>query len=79
MSACVCVCVCVYVRVLLACVYGMCAYVLRAGVCVHEYVCACEWMHVYVCVFMHLCVYMCARVCFVFNNSQRRLRSKSII
>ena len=45
----------------------MCVCVLRAGVCVHEYVCACEWMRVRV--FMHLRLYMCARVRFDFYNS----------
>ena len=52
---------------------------LRAGVCVHEYVCACESMCVCMCVIMHSCLYMCARVRFVFLNSQRRLRSESVI
>ena len=74
-----CVCMLVYVCFLPA--FMGCMYVfLHAGACVHEHVCACESMRVcvYVCDHAFMFVYMCARA-FVFHNSQRLLRSESVI
>ena len=72
MSVCVCARAC-FLRSFMVCVYVY----LRAGVCVHEYVCACESMRVCVCYHAFMFVYVFARA-FLFHNSQGRLRSDSL-
>ena len=81
----VCVCVlcmyvhaCVYVCARVACEHLCCG---SAGVCAHEYLRACEWMHMYLCVFMHLC-FICVRACvllFIIHKKTALLGKRNII